>query len=243
MMPLETRSYAGAIFPFLAGLFPAPSMTTSVTLAGVPARAESPQIFLVMFSREANTSNTAPEMPPATLLHTDAGPVTTKQRPAEVGRVAEPRGDRPRDAIIELRRLTGLPWETLADLLSATRRSLHLWVNGRPMNTPNERRVRNLLGAMRAIDRGTARENRSLLLTRQPDGTTLEDLLREQRFEEILKLAGRGHGRPAPAKTLGADVPARGYGPSLADMLGTSAERVHRDSEVALPPRRRPRRM
>ena len=43
---------------------------------------------------------------------------------------------RARDGIFELRRLTGFTWDELALLLSVTRRSLHLWANGGPINTP-----------------------------------------------------------------------------------------------------------
>ena len=63
---------------------------------------------------------------------------------------------RARDGIFELRRLTGFTWDELALLLSVTRRSLHLWANGGPINTPNEKRVRDLLVTMRKLDRGNA---------------------------------------------------------------------------------------
>lgn len=242
MTRLETRSYAGAVLPFLPTPFSELSMATTASLIHVPVPHEKLHV-LPSFRAEENTSNTAPELQSAPLLHTDAGPVATKQRLTEVAPVAAPHGGAPRDVIFELRHLTGLTWDNLAELLSVTRRSLHLWANGGSMNTPNERRVRDLLSAMRAIDRGTARENRSLLLTRHPDGRSLQDLLRESHFDQAIKLVGRGNGRAAPAKSLVGNARSKVTGPSLADMLGTSAEKAHADSEVALQPRRGQRRV
>ena len=88
-----------------------------------------------------------------------------------------------------------------------TRRSLHLWANGGPINTPNEKRVRDLLVTMRKLDRGTARENRSLLIAPQPGGGAFSDLLRSKKFEEALALAGQGPG-PSGARAR----PGRFYG-------------------------------
>ena len=155
---------------------------------------------------------------------------------------AAPASFRARDAIFELKRLSGLTWEELAALLSVTRRSLHLWANGGAINTLNERHVRDLLVAMRELDRGTARENRALLLAPLRDGDiTVGDLLRGRHFADALKLVGRGRGRAVPPPVTGEALwkPER---LSVADRLGTSADRIHTDGGRALPRRRGPRR-
>src|SRR4051794_4586363 len=95
-------------------------------------------------------------------------------------RVAE---DRTAETIIELRRLSGLGWEQLADLLGVTRRTVHFWTSGRPINAANAERVQRTLGAIRFADRGTASDNRALLLTPQEDGALLRDLLQEQAYD------------------------------------------------------------
>lgn len=188
-----------------------------------------------------DTSNTAPEACPEPYEHTDVGPVRLKRVLAEV-MAAAPTSFMARDGIFELRRLTGLTWEELAALLSVTRRSLHLWANGGAINTVNERHVRDLLAAMRELDRGTARENRALLLAPLSEaGSTVSDLLRGRHFADALKLVGRGRGRAAPPSVTGEALwkPER---LSVADRLGTSDERIHTDGGRALPRRRGPRR-
>jgi hypothetical protein len=125
--------------------------------------------------------------------------------------------------------------------LSVTRRSLHLWASGGRINTLNERHVRNLLMAMRELDRGTARENRALLLAPLQDGdTTVGDLLRNRHFADALKLVGRGRGRAVPPPVAG-EALWRPEKLSVADRLGTSADRIHTDEGRALPRRRAPR--
>ena len=151
-------------------------------------------------------------------------------------------GFRARDGIFELRRLTGFTWDDLAGLLSVTRRSLHLWANGGPINTPNEKRVTDLLVTMRKLDRGTARENRSLLIAPQPGGGAFSDLLRSKKFEEALALAGQGPGR-AGSMEMSAKKKRAAAKLSVADMLGSSADRIHLDNGGSLPPRGGPRRI
>jgi hypothetical protein len=195
--------------------------------------------FVLAF--EGDTSNTA------------RGPYAEAREPTGIGwpvvkahvlaamPSAGPRGFKARDGIFELKRLTGFTWEELAVLLSVTRRSLHLWANGSAINTANERHLRGLLMAMRELDRGSARENRALLLAPLRDGDiSVGDLLRSRQFGDAVALAGRGRGRvapPSPSETLWKPEKL-----SVADRLGTSADRIHTDEVGSLPRRRGPRR-
>jgi hypothetical protein len=189
--------------------------------------------------QEQNTSNTAPGPHREPCPYTDVG-FAAFQSDNLTRIAAAPQSFRTRDAIFELRRLSGLTWEELATLLSVTRRSLHLWANGAPINAPNEKRVRNLLMTMRELDRGTARENRGLLLAPLQDGVTVGELLEGRHFEEAVALAGRGRGRAVGLTTR--DPVSRAEKLSVADMLGTRSDRLHKDEGAALPPRRGPRR-
>jgi hypothetical protein len=189
--------------------------------------------------QEQNTSNTASGPHREPCPYTDVGFAAFK--PERVTGIAfAPQSFRVRDAIFELRRLSGLTWEELATMLSVTRRSLHLWASGGPINSPNEKHVRDLLIAMRELDRGTARENRGLLLTPLRDGGTVGELLQARRFEDALALAGRGRGRALGVMTR--EVAAKAEKLSVVDMLGTRSDRLHTDEGTALPPRRGPRR-
>jgi hypothetical protein len=205
-----------------------------------PAMLLDPFPSFPAYSDELHTTNTIPNASRRPIVHTDAGPAVPQHKKASEA-PAIVQSFRARDGIFELRRLTGFTWDDLADLLSVTRRSLHLWANGGPINTPNEKRVRDLLVTMRKLDRGTARENRSLLIAPQPDGGVFSDLLRRQRFEEALVLAGQGRGRAVSMDSSANKKRATKL--SVADMLGSSADRIHSDKGGSLPPRRGRRRL
>ncbi len=200
-------------------------------------------VVIVAHPLEYDTSNTAPEAGREPYEHTDAGLVSFKRVPVEAVAGA-PASFRARDAIFELKRLSGLTWEELAGLLSVTRRSLHLWANGGRINAPNERRVRDLLVTMRELDRGTARENRALLLTPLQDrDMTVGELLQGQHFDAALKLVGRGRRRAMPPpSSVAREARRKPEKLSAADRLATSADRIHTDEGGALAPRRGPRR-
>ena len=102
------------------------------------------------------------------------------------------------EAIAELRRITGLTWEQLAGVFGVARRSLHFWASGKPLNAPNEERLRRLLAVVRRADRGAADINRALLL-RDHDGLRPIDLLTEGRYGEFLAQVGEGPSRRRPA--------------------------------------------
>lgn len=97
-------------------------------------------------------------------------------------------------AIMELRRLSGLTWDQLAELFGVDRRSLHFWASGKPLNAGNEERLRRTLSAVRRMDRGGARENRTLLLS-EVAGATPFDLLTTGEYDRFAELVGVGKGR------------------------------------------------
>lgn len=196
---------------------------------------DTPAYHWLIVLAARSTSNT-PVTRVVELPHTDAGLAV----PDAIMRIEALRGFRARDAIFELRRLTGLTWDELANLLSVTRRSLHLWANGHPINALNETRVRDMVSTMRTIDRGTARENRALLMSPRLEGGVFSDLLREGHFDAAHAQAGRGNGRPAPTWEAG-NTPPRAVRLSVEDVFGTRSDRVHIDDGVALLGRRRRR--
>ena len=80
--------------------------------------------------------------------------------------------------------------------MDVARRTLHLWANGRPIGAANEERLSRLLATIRVVNRGTARANRSAIMT--PAGASEElplDLLAQARFDEFIAVVGRGAGR------------------------------------------------
>jgi DNA-binding transcriptional regulator YiaG len=95
-------------------------------------------------------------------------------------------------ALMELRRVSGLTWDQLARLFGVTRRSLHFWVSGKSLNSANEERLHKLLATVRKLNRGSARENRSLLRSVREDGIIPYDLLIDGQYEKVLALLGPG---------------------------------------------------
>ena len=136
------------------------------------------------------------------------------------------------EAIMEIRRRSGLTWQELGQLFDVSRRSIHHWANGKPVSAGNDRTIRRMLAAIRHLDRGSQRDTRALLLSvDQVMGVSPLDLLQAGRFDDAtarvpgdrmpaphrvpLSAAARDACRPpAPALLLGAeqdrpDIPAR----------------------------------
>lgn len=96
--------------------------------------------------------------------------------------------------LAEVRRLTGYSWEQLARLMSCTRQAAHLWMNGEAITDANRDRLARLHATVRYFDRGAVDDNRAVL-DMAADGTTVAELLRQERFDEARSAAGKGSGR------------------------------------------------
>ena len=81
-----------------------------------------------------------------------------------------------RRAISELRRISGLTWQQLGQLLGVSRRSVHYWASGKPLNAGNQKRLMRVLDIVRTAYRGSARGTRAALLD-AGEGTTPLDML------------------------------------------------------------------
>ena len=99
-----------------------------------------------------------------------------------------------RRAVSEFRRLSGLTWDQLGQLFNVTRRSVHFWASGKPLNATNEQRLLQVLEVVRSADRGDARSNRSALFEVR-DGDSPFALLKVGEFEAAKARLGPGSGR------------------------------------------------
>ena len=134
-----------------------------------------------------------------------------------------------RQAISELRRVSGLTWEQLGELFDVSRRSVHFWASGKPLNADNEQRLMQVLDVVRAAYRGDARSTRAALFEAK-EGTTAFASLAAQRFEEARAILGVGAVRPRlrPAGLSAAAEEARKPLPP-GELVDASNDRVHRD--------------
>lgn len=105
-----------------------------------------------------------------------------------------------RRAISELRRISGLTWEQLGRLFSVSRRTVHFWASGKPLNADNEQRLMQVLDIVRAAYRSDARSTRAALFEAN-DGATAFALLAAQRFDEARAILGTGAAHSRLART------------------------------------------
>ena len=136
-----------------------------------------------------------------------------------------------RRAISELRRLSGLTWDQLGELFHVSRRSVHFWASGKPMNVSNEQRVAQILDAIRAVDRGDARSTRAALLEVK-DGVSAFSLLIDGQFDSVRAMLGSGSPRPTYAHTqLSATAKAARKPLPPGELIDAQNERIHKDHD------------
>ena len=89
------------------------------------------------------------------------------------------------EAIMEIRRRSGLTWQELAELFDVSRRSIHHWASGKPVSAGHDRTIRWMLAAIRHLDRGSQLDTRAFLLgIDQATGISTLDLLQAGRFDD-----------------------------------------------------------
>lgn len=130
-------------------------------------------------------------------------------------------------AISELRRISGLTWEQLAELFGVSRRSVHYWASGEQLNAPNEQHLLGVLSVVRWADRGSARHTRAALNSPH-HGTTPLELLASRRFEEAREALGKGEGQPSKKQgELSAEAKAARKPLPPLELFDARHERIH----------------
>jgi transcriptional regulator with XRE-family HTH domain len=101
-------------------------------------------------------------------------------------------------AVNELRKLSGLTWEQLANLFDVSRRSVHFWASGQPLAVAHEEKLNRILDAVQYISLGSASLNRSLLMGLGKDGRSYLELLAAGEYAEVKRLLGVGNAHTKP---------------------------------------------
>ena len=107
------------------------------------------------------------------------------------------------ELVRELRKLSGLTWEKISELLSVSPKTVHNWAAGHVIAEKNLARLAELIAVLRFIDRGYGEANRDLLMSSSRDGDSLFSLLAAGEWEIVKSAAGAGNGRPEPTARLG----------------------------------------
>lgn len=101
-------------------------------------------------------------------------------------------------AINELRKLSGLTWDQLAQLFDVQRRSIHFWASGKPLSSKNEEKLNRILDTLRYISLGSASINRSLLMKIHSNGVSSLDLLATGEYNKVKDFIGAGNTSEKP---------------------------------------------
>ncbi len=134
-------------------------------------------------------------------------------------------------AIMELRRLSGLTWDQIARIFGVNRRSVHFWANGKAMNQLHEEKLHTVLAVVRKIDTGSASANRSALLSCDSQGRSPVDMLRDANFTDIFSVIGVSKtSRVATRNIANSEFERRKIPATPQQLLGTLHENVHVDA-------------
>ena len=135
-----------------------------------------------------------------------------------------------RKAIHEIKKISGLTWDQLAQLFNVSRRSLHFWASGKQLSSSNEEDLYRLVEVFRYINRGNADINRQVLISAQENGQIPFALLGEKKYEETKKLLGQGLGKPKPQlQPLSKEASLLRTPPPPDELVGATNEPVHQE--------------
>lgn len=112
----------------------------------------------------------------------------------------------PAELVHELRRVSGLTWAQIAEVFDVSARAPYHWASGKTVSAENHERLGQVVTVLRFIDRGSAEENRNLLLGNARPGQTYLDLLCGGEYKLVRALAGEGVGRPSFGPALSQDA-------------------------------------
>jgi len=134
----------------------------------------------------------------------------------------------------ELRRKSGLSWDQVSRILGVTRRTVHNWAAGTEISAKNHEQLGQILSAIRYVDRGTADDNRSLLLGVSTSGATPFELLVKGALDQVRQELGKGKGRPTLSEWAPIDLAQSVLsGPeSIRETLDSVGEEIENDKPV-----------
>lgn len=137
------------------------------------------------------------------------------------------------EAVLEIRRLSGLTWDELSEIFDVSRRSVHHWANGKKISARNERVVHQTLAAINHLDEGGQSKTRARLLEVGISGHSPFNFLASHEFEQVLALIpGEAkpvhHYSPLASQALEAQRP-----PAPVSLLSANPERFRSSTSKA----------
>ncbi len=140
-------------------------------------------------SRTGNSQYTNTYFQGSRVMRATIAPCAERTATGPIGQIGHMSAESAAEAIMEIRRRSGLTWEELGDLFEVSRRSVHYWASGKSASARHDRVIRRMLAAVRHLDRGDRELTRALLLSvGEGMGVSIFDLLRGGRFHEAIGL-------------------------------------------------------
>jgi len=146
-----------------------------VGVSAVPPPARRSRASAAAPAAAAGVAASAETAPPAA---TDESVAITEHR------------DTPAEEIRWLHVVSGLTWEQLGRVFGVSRRAVHLWANGRRMNSTNAELLGQLVAVVSELPGGTADARRAALLAAGTDGSSLVDRLRARNRSDARDVTG-----------------------------------------------------
>lgn len=136
-------------------------------------------------------------------------------------------------AVLEVRRISGLTWEQLASVLGVSRRAVHLWAAGRPLQPANEAVLRQVLTVVRLADREQPSATRRFLFgTTDASGNSIFELMQRRELDGAKALARSGSAPMpvvVPRGTVAPQEMATRRPPTPDVLAGALEEPIHKD--------------
>lgn len=143
----------------------------------------------------------------------------TASTPPQVTREAELAAKNCADELFDLKSRSGMTWEELAGLFDVSRRSLHHWMNGKPLSPENELTLSRLRAFVYGMDKADHLQARVTLLAPTLRGKTIYDLLASGRFDDAAKELQR---LPTAPKVAASVIPDEGRPHPIAYLDGAA---------------------
>lgn len=135
-------------------------------------------------------------------------------------------------SIMAIRRISNLTWDEVAKLFRVSRRTVHLWANGRHPSSDQERKIGRILGVLSSYQGLSPSSLREQLMASAKPGVLFFDLLCNNEFDtfrSLFPVVGGMTARTLPSQP----IEARNYfPPSPVSMLDAVQDRPVADGKA-----------
>jgi hypothetical protein len=135
-----------------------------------------------------------------------------------------------RQAVSQLRMLSGLDWDRLANLFGISTVDAHSWASGEPLSPADAEKLDRILDVVQYISRGNPNSNRNLLMSNADDGRSYLDILAVGEYDLVKQILGAGNAPPKPKLgNLSEESEISRRPPNPADLINAFPDPIHQE--------------